>query len=121
MSERTPKQPLNDPEYTVPEYSVLLPSNEPENSTAEGDAAPETSVPTSTTPSGAVDTGAAEDERTRRSASEHASTPSANHYWLPGGDRRLHCRLRAGNSGAPEGYAQRHVVRCRHYRCWGPE
>lgn len=39
MSERTPKQPLNDPEYTVPEYSVLLPSNEPENSTVEGDAA----------------------------------------------------------------------------------
>ena len=39
MSERTPKQPLNDPEYTVPEYSVLLPSEEPENSTAEGDAA----------------------------------------------------------------------------------
>ena len=33
MSERTPKQPLNDPEYTVPEYSVLLPSDEAENST----------------------------------------------------------------------------------------
>lgn len=39
MSERTPKQPLNDPEYTAPEYSVLLPSDEAENSTAEGDAA----------------------------------------------------------------------------------
>lgn len=39
MSERTPKQPLNDPEYTVPEYSVLLPSNEAKNSTAGGDAA----------------------------------------------------------------------------------
>lgn len=39
MSERTPKQPLNDPEYTVPEYSVLLPSSEAENSTAGGDAA----------------------------------------------------------------------------------
>lgn len=39
MSERTPKQPLNDPEYTVPEYSVLLPSDEAENSTAGGDAA----------------------------------------------------------------------------------
>ncbi len=39
MSERTPKQPLNDPEYTVPEYSVLLPSDEAENSTVEGDAA----------------------------------------------------------------------------------
>ena len=37
MSERTPKQPLNNPEYTVPEYSVLLPSNEPESSTVEGD------------------------------------------------------------------------------------
>ena len=50
MSERTPKQPLNDPEYTVPEYSVLLPSDEAENSTvkssaaednAPGDSAPE--------------------------------------------------------------------------------
>ena len=39
MSERTPKQPLNDPEYTVPEYSLLLPSSEAKNSTAEGDAA----------------------------------------------------------------------------------
>lgn len=39
MSERTPKQPLNDPEYTLPEYSVLLPSSEAENSTAGGDAA----------------------------------------------------------------------------------
>lgn len=75
MSERTPKQPLNDPEYTVPEYSVLLPSNEAENSTAEGDAAPETSVPTSTAPSGAADTGAAEDNVPGGSASEHASTP----------------------------------------------
>ncbi len=75
MSERTPKQPLNDPEYTVPEYSVLLPSNEAENSTAEGDAAPETSVPTSTAPSGAVDTGAAEDNAPGGSTSEHASTP----------------------------------------------
>ena len=75
MSERTPKQPLNDPEYTVPEYSVLLPSDEAENSTAEGDAAPETSVPTSTAPSGAADTGAAEDNVPGGSASEHASTP----------------------------------------------
>lgn len=39
MSERIPKQPLNDPEYTVPEYSVLLPSDEAENSTAESNAA----------------------------------------------------------------------------------
>ena len=38
MSERTPKQPLNDPEYTVPEYSVLLPSDEAKNSTAEDNA-----------------------------------------------------------------------------------
>ena len=44
MSERTPKQPLNDPEYTVPEYSVLLPSEEAKNSTAESNAAPETSA-----------------------------------------------------------------------------
>ena len=50
MSERTPKQPLNDPEYTVPEYSVLLPSDEAENSAAEDNA-----------PGG--------------STSEHASTP----------------------------------------------
>ena len=45
MSERTPKQPLNGPEYTVPEYSVLLPSDEAKNSTAEdnapGDSTPE--------------------------------------------------------------------------------
>lgn len=75
MSERTPKQPLNDPEYTVPEYSVLLPSSEPENSTAEDDTAPETSVPTSTAPSGAVDTGAAEGNAPGGSTSEHASTP----------------------------------------------
>ena len=39
MSERAPKQPLNDPEYTVPEYSVLLPSDEAENSTVESSAA----------------------------------------------------------------------------------
>lgn len=39
MSERIPKQPLNDPECTVPEYSVLLPSDEAENSTAESNAA----------------------------------------------------------------------------------
>ena len=48
MSERTPKQPLNDPEYTVPEYSVLLPSEEPENSTAEGDTAEDNAPGTST-------------------------------------------------------------------------
>ena len=55
MSERTPKQPLNDPEYTVPEYSVLLPSDEAENST--------------------VESGAAEDNAPGGSAPEHASTP----------------------------------------------
>ena len=55
MSERTPKQPLNDPEYTVPEYSVLLPSNEAENSTVESSAA--------------------EDNAPGDSAPEHASTP----------------------------------------------
>lgn len=71
MSERTPKQPLNDPEYTVPEYSVLLPSDEAKNSTAEGDAA------SSNVASGsAADTSAAEDNAPGGSASEHASTPS---------------------------------------------
>ena len=44
MSERTPKQPLNDPEYTVPEYSVLLPSDEAENSTVESGAAEDLSL-----------------------------------------------------------------------------
>lgn len=73
MSERTPKQPLNDPEYTVPEYSVLLPSNEAENSTAEADAASSNVV------SGNVaDTSAAEDDVPGGSASEHASTPEQN-------------------------------------------
>lgn len=70
MSECAPKQPLNDPEYTVPEYSVLLPSDEAENSTAEGDAA------SSNVASGsAADTSAAEDNPPGGSASEHASTP----------------------------------------------
>lgn len=70
MSERTPKQPLNDPEYTVPEYSVLLPSNEAENSTAEGDAA------SSNVASGSVaDNSAAEGNAPGGSASEHASPP----------------------------------------------
>ena len=66
MSERTPKQPLNDPEYTVPEYSVLLPSDEAKNSTAEGDSAPNNIASNNTasanaTLSGAVDNNAAED------------------------------------------------------------
>ena len=47
MSERIPKQPLNDPEYTVPEYSVLLPSDEAENSTAESNTASNNVAPSS--------------------------------------------------------------------------
>ena len=71
MSERTPKQPLNDPEYTVPEYSVLLPSNEAENSTAGGDAAFN-----NVTSGSAADNSAAEGNAPGGSASEHdASTP----------------------------------------------
>lgn len=65
MSERTPKQPLNDPEYTVPEYSVLLPSDEAENSMTEGDGAL----------NNAADSSAAEGNAPGGSASEHASTP----------------------------------------------
>ena len=71
MSERTPKQPLNDPEYTVPEYSVLLPSDEAENSTAESNAAP-----TSTAPSGAVGNNAAEGNAPGDATPEHATTPA---------------------------------------------
>lgn len=70
MSERTPKQPLNDPEYTVPEYSVLLPSSEAENSTAEGDAAFN-----NVTSGSAADNSAAEGNAPGGSASEHASPP----------------------------------------------
>ena len=70
MSERTPKQPLNDPEYTVPEYSVLLPSSEPENSAAEGDAAFN-----NVTSGSAADNSAAEGNAPGGSASEHASIP----------------------------------------------
>lgn len=70
MSERTPKQPLNDPEYTVPEYSVLLPSDEAENSTAEGDAAFN-----NVTSGSAADNSAAEGNAPGGSASEHASPP----------------------------------------------
>lgn len=70
MSERTPKQPLNDPEYTVPEYSVLLPSDEAENSMTEDDAT------SSNVASGiAADSSSAEDNAPGGSASEHASTP----------------------------------------------
>lgn len=64
MSERTPKQPLNDPEYTVPEYSVLLPSNEAKNSTAEGDGAL----------NNAADSSVAEDNAPGDSTSEQATT-----------------------------------------------
>lgn len=70
MSERTPKQPLNDPEYTVPEYSLLLPSSEAKNSTAEGDAAFN-----NVTSGSAADNSAAEGDAPGGSASEHASTP----------------------------------------------
>lgn len=70
MSERTPKQPLNDPEYTVPEYSVLLPSSEPENSAAEGDAAFN-----NVTSGSAADNSTAEGNAPGGSASEHASIP----------------------------------------------
>ena len=70
MSERTPKQPLNDPEYTVPEYSVLLPSSEAENSTAGGDAAFN-----NVTSGSAADNSATEGKAPGGSASEHASTP----------------------------------------------
>lgn len=69
MSERIPKQPLNDPEYTVPEYSVLLPSNEPESSTAESNTAPNNVAPSS-----AVDTNTAENNAPGDSAPEHATT-----------------------------------------------
>lgn len=70
MSERTPKQPLNDPEYTVPEYSVLLPSDEAENSTAGGDAAFN-----NVTSGSAADNSATEGKAPGGSASEHASPP----------------------------------------------
>ena len=70
MSERTPKQPLNDPEYTVPEYSVLLPPDEAENSTAGGDAAFN-----NVTSDSAADNSAAEGNAPGGSAPEHASTP----------------------------------------------
>ncbi len=74
MSERTPKQPLNDPEYTVPEYSVLLPSDEAENSTAESNAATTSTAPTSTALSGAVGNNAAEDNTPGCSTPEYATT-----------------------------------------------
>lgn len=80
MSEHTPKQPLNDPEYTVPEYSVLLPSDEAKNSAAEGVAAPNNTASnnaasTNATLSGVVDNNAAEDNAPGDSTPEHASTP----------------------------------------------
>lgn len=72
MSERTPKQPLNDPEYTVPEYSVLLPSFEAENSTAEGDA-----VSSNVASGSAADNSAAEDNAPGDSTPEQTTTG----YW----------------------------------------
>ena len=74
MSERTPKQPLNDPEYTVPEYSVLLPSDEAENSTAEGDGVSNNTAPNSAAPSGTAESNAAGDSAPGNSTPEHATT-----------------------------------------------
>lgn len=74
MSERTPKQPLNNPEYTVPEYSVLLPSNEPESSTVEGDGTSNNTATNNAAPTGAVDNNAAEDNASGDSTPEHATT-----------------------------------------------
>lgn len=82
MSERTPKQPLNNPEYTVPEYSVLLPSSEPENSAAEGDA-----VSSNVASGSAAYTIAAEDNVPGGSASEQTTTdytaPAASEQVIP--------------------------------------
>lgn len=74
MSERTPKQPLNNSEYTVPEYSVLLPSNEPESSTVEGDGTSNNTATNNAAPTGAVDNNAAEDNAPGNGAPEHATT-----------------------------------------------
>lgn len=82
MSERTPKQPLNDPEYTVPEYSVLLPSDEAKNSTAEGDSAPNNVVS-----GNAADNSAAEGNAPGGSAPEQTITgytaPVASEQVIP--------------------------------------
>ena len=82
MSERTPKQPLNDPEYTVPEYSVLLPSDEAKNSTAEGDSAPN-----NVTSGNAADNSAAEGNAPGGSAPEQTITgytaPVASEQVIP--------------------------------------
>ena len=82
MSERTPKQPLNDPEYTVPEYSVLLPSSEAENSTAGGDAAFN-----NVTSGSAADNSAAEGNAPGDSAPEQTTTgytaPVASEQVIP--------------------------------------
>ena len=82
MSERTPKQPLNDSEYTVPEYSVLLPSSEAENSTAGGDAAFN-----NVTSGSAADNSAAEGNAPGGSAPEQTTTgytaPVASEQVIP--------------------------------------
>lgn len=82
MSERTPKQPLNDPEYTVPEYSVLLPSSEPENSTAEDDA-----VSSNVASGNAADNSAAEDNAPGGSTPSQTTTgytaPVASEQVIP--------------------------------------
>ncbi|WP_298592692.1 multidrug ABC transporter permease [uncultured Rothia sp.] len=69
MSERTPKQPLNDPEYTVPEYSVLLPSDEAKNSTAEG-----VGTSNNVASGNAADNSVAEGNAPGDSTPEHATT-----------------------------------------------
>lgn len=105
MSERTPKLPLNNPEYTVPEYSVLLPSNEPESSTVEGDGTSNNTATNNAAPTGAVDNNAAEDNAPSNGAPEHATTgyrdATAGYVAAPnmrvGYDRRL-C---VAPSGAP--------------------
>lgn len=82
MSERTPKQPLNDPEYTVPEYSVLLPSDEAKNSTAKDNAASNNVASGNT-----ADSNAAEDNAPGGSAPEQTITgytaPVASEQVIP--------------------------------------
>lgn len=74
MSERTPKQPLNNPEYTVPEYSVLLPSNEPESSTVEGDGTSNNTATNNAAPTGAVGNNTAEGNAPRDRTPELTTT-----------------------------------------------
>ena len=101
MSERIPKQPLNDPEYTVPEYSVLLPSEEAKNSTAESNTASNNVAPSS-----AVDTNTGENNAPGDSTPEHATTDyreATAGYTLPPPNMRVGYvrRLCVAPSGAP--------------------